>query len=101
MTLAGLNLIWCPHFDRRDGVADGKRTSSRGERDVFKLLQGCPIGQQSEAHYVLALRGATLPGCLRCSDQVKFQLALSAVHVVTHPFFHSEQRVKIGEEYSS
>ena len=58
-------------------------------------------GQHSEAHYVPALRGATFPGCLRCSDQVKFQLALSAVHVVTHPFFHSEQRVKIGEEYSS
>jgi hypothetical protein len=31
----------------------------------------------------------------------KFQLALSAVYVVTHPFFHSEQRVTIGEEYSS
>jgi hypothetical protein len=39
-------------------------------------------------------------GCSRCSDQVKFLLALSAVHVVTHPFFHSEQRVTIGEEYS-
>jgi hypothetical protein len=34
-------------------------------------------------------------------DQVKFQLALSAVHVVTQPFFHSEQRVTTGEEYSS
>jgi hypothetical protein len=32
-------------------------------------------GQQSEAHYVLALRGATFPGCLRRSDQAKFQLA--------------------------
>jgi hypothetical protein len=101
MTLAGLNLIWCPQVDRQDGVADGKRTSSRGERDVFKLLQGCPFGQQSEAHYVLALRGATFPGCLRCSDRAKFQLALSAVYVVTHPFFHSGQRVTIGEEYSS
>jgi hypothetical protein len=28
-------------------------------------------------------------------------LAISAVHVVTHPFFHSEQRVEIGEEHSS
>jgi hypothetical protein len=58
-------------------------------------------GRHSEAHCVLSLRGETLPGSLRCSDQVKFQLALSAVHVVTHPFFHFEQRVKIGEEYSS
>jgi hypothetical protein len=100
MTLTGLNLIWCSaHFDRQDGVADGKRTSSRGERDVFRRLQGRPF--KAAAHYVLALLGATFPGCLRCSDQAKFQLALSAVYVVTHPFFHSEQRVKIGEEYSS
>ena len=65
---------------------------------VYKVVHS---GQHSEAHYVLALRGETFPGCLRCSDQVKFQLALSAIHVVTHPFFHSGQRVKIGEEYSS
>ena len=25
MTLAGLSLIWCRHFERQDGVADGKR----------------------------------------------------------------------------
>ena len=65
---------------------------------VYKVVHS---GQQSEAHYVLALRGATLPGWLRCSDQAKFQLALSAVYVVTHTFFHSGQRVTIGEEYSS
>jgi hypothetical protein len=65
---------------------------------VYKVVHS---GQHSEAHYVLALRGETLPGSLRCSDQVKIQLALSAVHVVTRPFFHSEQRVKIGEEHSS
>lgn len=64
---------------------------------VYKVVHS---GQQSEAHYVLALRGATFPGCLRCADQVKFQLALSAIHVVTRPFFHSEQRVTMGEEYS-
>ncbi len=38
MTLAGLNLIWCPHFDRQDGVADGKSTSSRGERAVWRRV---------------------------------------------------------------
>jgi hypothetical protein len=65
---------------------------------VYKVVHS---GQQSEAHYVLALRGATFPGSLRCSGQAKFQSALSAVYVVTHPFFHSEQRVTIGEEYSS
>jgi hypothetical protein len=64
---------------------------------VYKVVHS---GQQSEAYYVLALRGATFPGCLRCADQVKFQLALSAIHVVTRPFFHSEQRVTMGEEYS-
>ena len=58
-------------------------------------------GQHNESHYVLALRGATFPGCLRCCYQAKFQLALSAVYVVTHPFFHSEQCVTLGEESSS
>jgi hypothetical protein len=58
-------------------------------------------GRHSEARYVVALREETLPGCSRCSDQVKFQLALSAVYVVTHSFFHSEQCGAIGEEYSS
>jgi hypothetical protein len=73
-----------------------------GERAPFSgAYKVVHPGQHSEAHYVLALRGEAFPGCLRCSDQVKFQLALSAVHVVTHPFFHSEHRVKIGEEYSS
>jgi hypothetical protein len=65
---------------------------------VYKVVHS---GRHSEAHYVLTLSGATFPGCLRCSDQAKFRLALLAVHVVTHPFFHSEQRVTIGEEYSS
>src|ERR1700691_6651741 len=37
----------------------------------------------------MALRRETFPECLRCSDQVKFQLALSAVHAVTHAFFPS------------
>jgi hypothetical protein len=65
---------------------------------VYKVVHSA---QHRDAHFVLALRGETYLGSLRGSDQVKFQLALSAVHVVTHPFFHSEQRVKIGEEYSS
>ena len=65
---------------------------------VYKVVHSA---QHRQAHFVLALRGETYPGSLRCSDQVKFRLALSAVHVVTHPFFDSEQRVKIGEEYSS
>ena len=65
---------------------------------VYKVVHS---GRHSEAHYVLALRGETFPGCWRCSDQVNFQLALSAAHLGTHPFFHSEQRVKIGEEHSS
>jgi hypothetical protein len=65
---------------------------------VYKVVHSA---QHRQAHFVLALRGETYPGCSRCSDQVKFQLALSAIHVVTHPFFHSEQRVTIGEEYSS
>ena len=71
-----------------------------GESATFSGVYKVVHSGQREAHYVLALRGATFPGCLRCSDRVKFQLALSAVYVVTHPFFHSEQRVTIGEEYS-
>jgi hypothetical protein len=82
-------------------VADGNILQA-GESVPFSgAYEVVYSGQHREAHYVLALRGEAFPGCLRCSDQVKFQLGLSAVHVVTHPIFHSEQRVKIGEEYSS
>jgi hypothetical protein len=82
MTLAGLNLIRCQHFDRQDGVADGKRTSSREGVPFSGVYKVVHSGQHSEARYVLALRGETVLGCLRCSDQVKFPLAFSAVHVV-------------------
>ena len=57
-------------------------------------------GQHNEAHYVLPYAGRLFLDLCDASDQVKIQLALSAVHVVTHPFFHSEQRITIGKEYS-
>src|SRR5271168_3505193 len=38
MTLAGLSLIWRRYVDRQDGVADGKCTSSLGERAVWRRV---------------------------------------------------------------
>jgi hypothetical protein len=58
-------------------------------------------GQHNEAHYVLALRGETFSGSLRCSDQVKIQLALSAVHMGMHPFFrvHVRNEIRTSRAY--
>jgi len=38
-------------------------------------------------HYVTALFGDTFPACSECSDKVRFQLAMSAIHVEAHPQF--------------
>ena len=65
---------------------------------VYKVVHS---GQQSEAHYVLALRERLFPDVCDAPIRSSSSWLFSAVYVVTHPFFHSEQRVTIGEEYSS
>jgi hypothetical protein len=44
-------------------------------------------GQHVSPHYVTAVFGDTFPPCVDCSDNVRFELALSAVHVKAHPQF--------------
>ena len=43
--------------------------------------------QHIPPHYVTALFGDTFPPCLECSDNVQFEVALSAVHINAHPQF--------------
>jgi len=40
-----------------------------------------------EPHYVTVLFGDTFPPCLTCSKRVRFELAISAERVNTHPYF--------------
>ncbi len=51
---------------------------------VYKASHG---RQHLVSHYVTALFGETFPSCLGCSDQVRFELALSAVYVHAHAQF--------------
>lgn len=39
-------------------------------------------------HYVTAIYGDTFPRCMRCSNRVRFEIALAAVHVEAHPQFN-------------
>jgi len=64
--------------------------------EVFRVGQKVPTTGVYEtvhahehvpAHYVTALSGDTFPACLECSDEVRFELALSAIHVRAHPQF--------------
>ena len=38
-------------------------------------------------HYVTLLFGDIFPPCLKCSNAVRFELAISAVHANAHPHF--------------
>jgi len=74
-----------------------ERTSSRGERDVFRRLkvaiQGSKVKPITSWPYA-----DTFLGSLRCFGQAKFQSALSAVlMVITLSFIRAS--VTIGEEY--
>ncbi len=42
------------------------------------------------AHYVTVLYEATFPRCLECSNSVRFELGISAVHVDAHPAFRRD-----------
>lgn len=52
---------------------------------VFKVVHSL---QHAAPHYVIALYRDTFPPCLECTDEVRFELALSAVYVKTHPAFN-------------
>jgi hypothetical protein len=51
---------------------------------VFKAVHSL---EHVAPHYVIALYRDTFPPCLECGDEVRFELALSAVYVKAHPAF--------------
>jgi hypothetical protein len=64
--------------------------------DVYRAGQMVPAtgvykavhtNEHIPAHYVTALFGDTFPPCSTCSNKVRFQLAMSAIHVEAHPQF--------------
>jgi hypothetical protein len=42
------------------------------------------------SHSVTIVQGEVLPSCLGCSDAVRFEPLISAVHVREHPLFRSD-----------
>jgi hypothetical protein len=59
----------------------GDRTPCSGMYRVVHALT------HTSSHHVLALYGDTFPHCLECTDEVRFELALSAVYMRAHPCF--------------
>ncbi len=51
---------------------------------VYKVVHA---REHNQAHHVTAVHGEAFPGCLRCSDEVQFELILCAVRVTAHPLF--------------
>jgi hypothetical protein len=51
---------------------------------IYRVLHG---RQHVEGHYVIALQGDIFPACLECSDNVRFDVAVSAAHVNAHSLF--------------
>ena len=51
---------------------------------VFKAIH---VRHHAPPHYVTAVFGEIFPRCQECFNEVRFELAVSAVHVKAHPFF--------------
>jgi hypothetical protein len=51
---------------------------------VYKVIHA---RQHAESHYVIVLFGGIFPPCLECSQHVRFELAVSTVHVNARPHF--------------
>jgi hypothetical protein len=61
-------------------VAGDKAPSS----GVYKVLHS---ESHVQPHYVTLLYGDVFPMCQECFGKVRFELAMSAVHVNAHPLF--------------
>jgi hypothetical protein len=64
-----------------DELQPGNRALRSG---VYKVIHA---QQHAESHYVIVLLGEIFPPCVECSYQVRFELAIPAVHVKAHPHF--------------
>lgn len=85
--------------DSRSALAQSQDRTEQGESgmpEVFRAGEKVPTTgvyktvhahEHVPAHYVTALFGDTFPACSECSDEVRFQLAMSAIHVKAHPQF--------------
>jgi hypothetical protein len=59
----------------------GDRTPCSG---IYRVVHAI---QHASSHHVIALYGEIFPHCQECTDEVRFELARSAVHVSAHPLF--------------
>ena len=64
-----------------DQLQPGSKSFCSG---VYKVIHA---RQHAESHYVILLFGEIFPPCTECSQAVRFELAVSAVHVNAHPRF--------------
>jgi len=71
------------HGERRmpDIFKAGDKVPTTGVYKTVHALQHAP------PHYVTAIYGNVFPTCVECSDNVRFEIALFAVHVNAHPLF--------------
>jgi len=51
---------------------------------VFKAVHAL---HHIQPHYIILLYRDVFPLCLECTDEIRYELALSAVYVKTHPAF--------------
>jgi hypothetical protein len=59
-----------------------------GDKALFSGVYQVIHGQEhAQTHYVTAVYGDIFPSCRTCLDQVRFELAMSAVYVSTHRHF--------------
>jgi hypothetical protein len=67
------------------------RSYRPGDKAVVSGIYVVIHSRSCEAsHSVTIVQGEFLPSCLGCSDAVRFQPLISAVHVREHPLFRSD-----------
>ena len=62
-------------------IQPGQTASTTG---VYIVMHG---KNHAEPHYVTVLFDEVFPACNHCGNQVRFELAVSAVYAGAHPFF--------------
>jgi hypothetical protein len=53
---------------------------------VFKAIHSL---KHSEPHYIILLYRDVFPVCQECGDEVRFELAFSAIYIKSHPAFQA------------
>jgi len=79
------------------------RSYRPGDKAVVSGIYVVIHSRSCEAsHSVTIVQGEFLPSCLGCSDAVRFQPLISAVHVCEHPLFRSDswRRPEAEQQFS-